>query len=48
MVLILCVGFLYFREVREFGEVFFNLGLSEIGAEGQKVQKLKLVTFFLL
>ena len=25
-----------------------NLGLSEIGAEGQKVQKSKLVTFFLL
>ena len=25
-----------------------SLGLSEIGAEGQKVQKLKLVTFFLL
>ena len=24
------------------------LGLSEIGAEGQKVQKSKLVTFFLL
>ena len=26
----------------------WRVGLSEIGAEGQKVQKLKLVTFFLL
>ena len=26
----------------------YSVGLSEIGAEGQKVQKLKLVTFFLL
>ena len=25
-----------------------GVGLSEIGAEGQKVQKSKLVTFFLL
>ena len=25
----------------------YTLGLSEIGAEGQKVQKSKLVTFFL-
>ena len=26
----------------------YRVGLSEIGAEGQKVQKSKLVTFFLL
>ena len=26
----------------------YIIGLSEIGAEGQKVQKTKLVTFFLL
>ena len=28
------------------GRVHWTLGLSEIGAEGQKVQKSKLVTFF--
>ena len=31
-----------------FGHGFCPLRLSEIGAEGQKVQKSKLVTFFLL
>ena len=45
----LLVGFvIYIKKMLVIGTRLCIIGLSEIGAEGKKVQKSKLVTFFLL